>query len=106
MDTSAGGEDRRSAGGEDRRKDMLRKVWSVNQGCWSRSEPRFLAGAGQRNFYPAPAPSPSVQYFKYFLFTWPKYDYDYNLDHEDYDNYENDEYDDDDDDNPGVKVGN
>ena len=42
---------------------------------WSRS----------RNFRPALTPTPTLQYFKYFVFTGPKYDYD----NDDYD-YDND----------------
>ena len=42
-----------------------------------------VAGAGvfgwsqSRNFLPAPAPTPTLQYFKYLVFTGPKYDYKY-----------------------------
>ena len=39
---------------------------------WSRSQ----------NFHPAPASTPTLQYFKYFVFTGPKYDYDNNYDYD------------------------
>ena len=37
-------------------------------------EPGFLAGAGAGIF--TRQPTPTLQYFKYFVFTGPKYDYD------------------------------
>ena len=43
-----------------------------------------------RNFHPAPAPT--LQYFKYFVFTGPKYDCDYDYDYDDYDDDDYDDY--------------
>ena len=70
----------------------------INQGCRSRSEPGFLAGAGAEIFTRLRLLLRLYSTLNILFFPGPKYDYDYDYDNDHYDNdhYDNDDYDNDD----------